>query len=60
VTLSEAVEVLTNWANTTGRAGETFTLTRREATALQRLLADARITLENISRGVIRREGRSR
>lgn len=58
MSLSEAVDVLTTWANTTGRTGETFTLTRREALAVQRLLNDARITMEQISRGVTRAQRR--
>jgi hypothetical protein len=58
MSLSEAVDVLSRWANTTSHTGEAFVLTRREAEAVNRLLSDARITLEQISRGVVRRERR--
>jgi hypothetical protein len=61
MSLEEATDVLSRWANTTGHAGETFTLTRREVEAVNRLLTDARITLacEQIPSALTRRKGRS-
>jgi hypothetical protein len=62
VSLSEAIDVMTNFANLDAKTtdGHRIPMNRREAMALQRLLADARITLANISQGVIRREGGNR
>lgn len=60
MSLSEAIEVLTNFSNNDARSQEGHHpgMTRGEAQALARLLADARITIENLSRGAIRKEGR--
>jgi hypothetical protein len=60
MSLSEAVEVLSEFSRKEDKTGEGChpPMTRREAMALQRLLQDAKITLEQISRGVIRRDRR--
>lgn len=60
--LSEAVQVVTETLRMDADPSNTrhAILTRREVAALQRLIADATITLNQISAGVIRREGRSR
>jgi hypothetical protein len=60
MSLSEAIEVLTVFARRDAHATETNPpgMSRREAAALKRVLDDARISLEQLSRGVIRREGR--
>jgi len=60
MSLSEAIEVTKAMLSTIGLAGEKVTITRREVRAIERLLADATITLNQISAGVLRREGRSR
>jgi hypothetical protein len=67
MSLSEAIEVTTQLLQRDASAtiahdgdGRQLVLTRREAEALSRLVADATITLNQISAGVLRREGRSR
>jgi hypothetical protein len=57
VSLSEAIDTAIALLR---RDASATILSRREALAIERLLTDARMTLEQISRGVIRREGRSR
>jgi hypothetical protein len=60
MSLSEAVQVMTEFQRADNRApeGQHPTMTRRESEALSRLLTDATITLETLSRGD-RRAGRS-
>lgn len=60
MSLSEAVEVLTDFMRKDAKSEEGHHpgMTRREIEGLARLLSDARITLDQISHGVIRREGR--
>jgi len=55
--IAEATQLLQEEA--TAPSGKVRTaLTRRQIAAIERLLADATITLNQISAGVIRREGR--
>ena len=58
--LSEAVTIITEMLRADADPGHPRhrALTSREVLALHRLLADATITLNQISAGVIRREGR--
>lgn len=66
MSLSEAIEVATQLLQRDAHAAildgdaRAITLSRRETEALSRLVADATITLNQISAGVLRREGRSR
>jgi hypothetical protein len=59
MSLSEAVEVMSKFAliDTAAKDGHRPQMTRREAEALTRLLTDATITLNTLSRGD-RRPGR--
>lgn len=63
MSLSEAIHHATKLLERdTGNAlkGNSGILTRVEAQALARLIADATITLNQITAGVMRREGRSK
>lgn len=60
MSLSEAVSIAIQFHNRDAAAeeGKHPSMTRREADALLRLITDAQLTLNQISQGVLRREGR--